>query len=200
MEPGAVLVALDGHGTDVDFDVEVLGTALHDLAHEPELVRHVDFDAGADLDFVLAAHHFAVGARDVEACHQALNSSASENRRPKLFSPSTGHAKGPAACVEDFLGSVPDVGLAWLGHVEVSVGLAEEDDVRRGAERIRAVLDGPEKDFGVVAGRLFGGRAVEVPRSRQLVDDGDAGAVVERLGFAAQLEFAAQPDLLRKHT
>jgi len=67
-----VPVALDRLGTDVDLDVEVFGASLHDVAHEPELVGHVDADARAHLDFVLAAHHLAVGARDVEACLQTL--------------------------------------------------------------------------------------------------------------------------------
>jgi len=235
VEAGAVPVALDGLGADVDFDVEVLGAALHDLAHEPELVSHVDADAGPDLDFVLAAHHFAVGAGDVEAGHQALEKQRvreqtpeavfaahravlralrlrlavlREAERPRLGAVQRHDAvllldSEPrdllGACVEDLLGVVPEVSAARLGHVEVGVGLAEDDDVWRAAERIRDVLDGLEEDLGVVAGGLFGGRAVEVPRSRQLVDAGDAGAVVDGLGLAAQLEFAAQPDLLRKH-
>lgn len=70
---GAVPVALDGLRRQVDLHVEVLGSAHHDLAREPELVAHVDAYAGPDLHLPLPAHHFRVGARDREAGLQTVD-------------------------------------------------------------------------------------------------------------------------------
>lgn len=72
MGAAAVPVALDGLGVQVDGDVEVLSDAVHDLPGHPQLVGHVDTVAGADLDLPLAAQHLRVGARDRDACVQAV--------------------------------------------------------------------------------------------------------------------------------
>jgi len=45
---------------------------MHDLAHEPQLVRHVNAHAGAYLYFLLAAHNLSVGAGHGQASHQTL--------------------------------------------------------------------------------------------------------------------------------
>lgn len=69
---GPIPISFDRFGVEVDFDFEQFREAVHDVAREPELVRHVDAVAGADLDLVLAAQHFCVGARDSQTCLEAV--------------------------------------------------------------------------------------------------------------------------------
>lgn len=62
MAAGPIPVTFDGFRRDVNLDVEVFGASVHDLAHDPQLVSHVESHARADLDFVLATHDFTVGS------------------------------------------------------------------------------------------------------------------------------------------
>jgi len=69
---GTIPITFDRFGRDVDFDVEVFGDAVHDVAHQPQLVGHVQPHARADLYFVLPAQDLSVRAGDGQASHQAL--------------------------------------------------------------------------------------------------------------------------------
>jgi len=69
----AVPVALDGLGRLVDLDVEVFRESVHDVPAHLELVCHVDAQDGSDLDLVLAAQHFGVGAGHSQAGFEAVH-------------------------------------------------------------------------------------------------------------------------------
>lgn len=66
VQTGTVPVAGDGLGVPRDLGAEVLGDAGKEEASDPELVTHVDADAGADLELPLSGHDLGVGARDAD--------------------------------------------------------------------------------------------------------------------------------------
>lgn len=71
VQTGTVPVARDGLGIERHLDGELLSYAVQQETGEPELVAHLDADAGADLELPLGGHDFGVGSRDLNAGVQA---------------------------------------------------------------------------------------------------------------------------------
>ena len=71
VETGTVPVTGDRLGVDGDLGAELLGDAVEKEAGEPEVIAHLDTQAGTNLELPLAGHNFGVGARDLHTGVQA---------------------------------------------------------------------------------------------------------------------------------
>ena len=71
VQTGTVPVTGDGLGVPRDLGAKVLRNTGEEETGDPEVVTHLDTQAGADLELPLGGHDLGVGARDVHAGVQA---------------------------------------------------------------------------------------------------------------------------------